>query len=76
MDYLELIKYVAVPVFTFIIIPMAVWLYRRLETKVDDNEKKLIALEIKHTTLDERVTNMRADLKEIKDMLRQLLNKV
>ncbi len=71
MDVFEIGKTIIV----FILIPAVVWLYRRLDVKLEELDKRQSVQEARHGILDERVTNMKQDLQEIKDMLRLLLNK-
>lgn len=59
----------------FVVIPMAVWLYRRIDLKIEEIDKRVAVQEAKHEVLSERVSNMRNDLAEIKSMLRELLTR-
>lgn len=62
----------------FVIVPCIAGLFffvKKSDNKFEEVEKRLARIENNHSVLEERVTNMRTDLKEIKDMLRQLLNK-
>jgi phosphopantothenate synthetase len=82
MDFFELFKILVGPVLGFIIVPSIVWAYRKLEkrsdelqTKQEDLEKRITRTEARQDVMEERVSNIIRSLDEIKNMLRQLLNK-